>query len=44
MLLWLKEFVRPIGAWWAKMSGTVSIPFMLLALFNVFSAGFYSRL
>ena len=27
MLLWLKEFVRPIGAWWAIMSGAVSIPF-----------------
>jgi hypothetical protein len=37
---WLKEFVRPIGAWWAIMSGAVSIPFAFLALFNVFSAGF----
>jgi hypothetical protein len=35
MLLWLKEFVRPIGAWWAIMSGAVSIPFMFLAIFNV---------
>jgi len=40
MLLWLEEFVRPIGAWWAIMSGAGSIPFMFLALFNVFSAGF----
>jgi hypothetical protein len=40
MRLWLMEFIRPIGAWWGIMSGAVSIPFMFLALFNVFSARF----
>ena len=29
------EFVRPIGEWWGIMSGALSIPVMLLALFNV---------
>ena len=37
---WIKEFVRLVGEWWGIMAGALSIPFLLLSLFNVFSGRF----
>ena len=37
MQQWFKSCVDTVGKWWGIMSGALSIPFALLALFNVFS-------
>ena len=34
---WFEEFFDVVREWWGRMAGWISIPFMLLALFNVFS-------
>src|SRR2546429_1428576 len=40
---WIKEFVRLVGEWWGIMAGALSIPFLLLSLFNVFSGRKWKR-
>jgi hypothetical protein len=37
---WFKTFAGGVGQWWAIMSGALSVPFLFLALFNIFSASF----
>jgi hypothetical protein len=34
---WIKDLARLIGEWWGIMAGALSVPFLLLSLFNVFS-------